>query len=72
MIWTPTNDESIPAVWGTFLGFHLDNDRLARLAAAQMTDGAAQANAATLRRAETSPRSPCRWAARLLTGWRDR
>jgi hypothetical protein len=53
MIRTPTRDEGIPTIWGKFLRLHLDRDRLAELAAAQMTEGiAADATATGLRHAE--------------------
>ena len=67
MIRTPPNDEGFATVWGTFLGFHLDCDRLANLAMAQMTEREAEA---APRQHEASPLSSRSWAARLFVGWR--
>jgi hypothetical protein len=67
MAGTPSNDEGIATIWGMFLGFHLDRDRLANLVVAQMIEGAVEADAASLRR----PRTPG-WTARLLARWRVR
>jgi hypothetical protein len=67
MAGTPSNDEGIATIWGMFLGFRLDRDRLADLAVAQMIEGVVEADAASLRRPP-----PPGWTARLLARWRVR